>query len=140
MYVGRKEWHYHIGYHSVQSNQYSYKSNIDSDIEYYFTVEQKLLYQIEIVEIEKYCKYSDSYDVIIKWFAVEYSFSGHKIRRDYQNDSPDEYMRKYFYKIFHVYYSYLRASIGSRSEAFLAGYHPKNIPVAVHTIKDKTIV
>ena len=32
-------------------------------------------------------------------------------------------------------YSYLIASIGSKSAAFLAGYHPKNTPVNVHTAK-----
>ena len=33
-------------------------------------------------------------------------------------------------------YSYLNATIGSSCEAFFAGYHPKNIPVAAHTRKD----
>ena len=55
----------------MQSNQYGDESNVDSDIEYYFTIEQKFFYQIEIVEIEKYCKYSDAYDVIIKGFTIE---------------------------------------------------------------------
>ena len=32
-------------------------------------------------------------------------------------------------------YSYLMASIGSSLAAFLAGYHPKNTPVNVHTAK-----
>jgi hypothetical protein len=35
-------------------------------------------------------------------------------------------------------YSYLRASIGSRLAAFLAGYQPKNTPMTVHTANDRT--
>ena len=35
-------------------------------------------------------------------------------------------------------YSYLMASIGSRDAAFLAGYHPKNTPVTVHTTKESS--
>ena len=34
-------------------------------------------------------------------------------------------------------YSYLIASIGSRSAAFLAGYQPKNTPVTVQTAKER---
>ena len=34
-------------------------------------------------------------------------------------------------------YSYLMAVMGSEDAAFLAGYHPKNKPVTVHTINDK---
>ncbi len=34
-------------------------------------------------------------------------------------------------------YSYRIASIGSRSAAFLAGYHPKNTPVTVQTANDR---
>ena len=30
------------------------------------------------------------------------------------------------------------ASIGSRFDAFFAGYHPKNTPVIVHTANDST--
>src|SRR5450759_3556480 len=37
-----------------------------------------------------------------------------------------------------TFYSYLRASIGSRLAAFLAGYQPKNTPITVHTTNDKT--
>lgn len=36
-------------------------------------------------------------------------------------------------------YSYLRALIGSRLAAFLAGYQPKKIPVAAHTTKESMI-
>ena len=35
------------------------------------------------------------------------------------------------------FYSYLMASIGSKSAAFLAGYHPKKTPVTVHTAKER---
>ena len=38
------------------------------------------------------------------------------------------------YLIFH--HSYLKALIGSNEAAFLAGYHPKKIPVAAHTTKE----
>ena len=34
-------------------------------------------------------------------------------------------------------YSYLIASIGSKSAAFLAGYHPKKTPVTVQTAKER---
>ena len=36
---------------------------------------------------------------------------------------------------FNQNHSYLIASIGSSCAAFLAGYHPKKIPVSVHTAK-----
>ena len=36
-----------------------------------------------------------------------------------------------------INYSYLMASIGSKSAAFLAGYHPKKTPVTVHTAKER---
>ena len=34
------------------------------------------------------------------------------------------------------YYSYLKASIGSRLAAFFAGYHPKNMPIKTQTLND----
>lgn len=40
--------------------------------------------------------------------------------------------------VFAGVYSYRRASIGSRSAAFLAGYHPKKIPVKVQTAKERS--
>ena len=40
-----------------------------------------------------------------------------------------------FHKLIYRY-SYRNASIGSRSAAFLAGYHPKKTPVTVHTAND----
>ena len=39
-------------------------------------------------------------------------------------------------KYFQFFYSYLNAVIGSRLAAFLAGYHPKKMPVAAQTMND----
>ena len=36
-----------------------------------------------------------------------------------------------------VFYSYLIASIGSKSAAFFAGYQPKKTPVTVQTAKER---
>ena len=44
------------------------------------------------------------------------------------------YVRIISYIFFH--HSYLNALIGSNEAAFLAGYHPKNIPVAAHTTNE----
>lgn len=45
------------------------------------------------------------------------------------------FLEKIFITANITHYSYLMASIGSKFAAFLAGYHPKKIPVIVHTAK-----
>ena len=76
---------------------------------------------------------------------LEYDAVAEPEREEHGNVKENTYRERQYHDKFHTWiifeslvfhHSYLKALIGSSEAAFLAGYHPKNMPVAAHTTNE----